>query len=221
MRRYMEARYIPYIRTRQRRAIGRSIPVRGRMQNAAIFIRYILCLVCLILTLCNIVNKYNNAVLTVTENSIITLINDYIDSCVINAKNSFSDNDFIEILNNRDSRTFSIKNDVVDANNMALVLSESILSELKNMDRKIIKKNSGGIIENGILASIVVNAPIRVVPIGKIDVTPEFTIEESVKNQKVHRLKMNISVKIKIIFPFHREEKHINRVITVSETIIP
>lgn len=220
MRRYMDARYIPYIRTRYREPAGRSIPAGAFFRDSVVFIRYILCIACLVLTLINIGNKYKSAVLTITESHIMNIINEHIDNGVARAKSSFRESDFI-VINNRGEKVLSVKNDVLNAGELALALSESILAELKNIEHKLLKRNFGGIMENGMLASLVINAPIRIVPVGKVSVTPEFSTENSKENQKVHRLSMEISVKIKILFPFHREERQINRVFVISETIIP
>ncbi|NLY18117.1 MAG: hypothetical protein GX045_04015 [Clostridiaceae bacterium] len=220
MRKYMESRYIPYIRTRYRETSGRCFQVRAHIQNALVFVRYIMCMVFLILTLCNIYNKYNNAASAVIENNIISIVNECIDNEVIKARKSFRENDFLIISKNRNGKVLSVKNDVIGANEFALALSENILSGLENTDNNKIKKNFGGIMENGILASFIMNAPVRIVPTGKVNVTPEFSMENAGENQKVHRLKMEISVKIKIFLPFHRVERRIERVFIVSETII-
>lgn len=221
MRRHMEFRYIPYIKVRYRTRAGRSIPMRSYYRNAMAYIRCILCIACLILSLNNIARKYETAVLNVTESNIISLIDDYIDKGVLITKNSFRENDLIKMIRNSDGKIISIKNDVVNANILASVVSENILSELKSIKPQKKNRYTGGIIENGILNSFLMYVPHKIIPVGKVNVTPEFTVENLGSNQIMHRLKIETSVKIRIIFPFHREEKLIKRVIILFETIIP
>ncbi|MDD4295486.1 MAG: sporulation protein YunB [Ruminiclostridium sp.] len=223
MRRYTEARYIPYVRVRYRTRSGRSFPVKVSFQDIAIFMRYIMCIVCLILTLSNLVNKFNTVASSISENNVVDCINDCIDRGVPDTKKSYMNDDFIIIQKSSDNRVLSIKNDVANANWLASALSDRIFSDINNIERKNMKvytDSSGIFFENGILSSLMMKIPYKVVPDGKVNVTPEFTVENLNTNQKIHRLKMNISVKIKIIFPFYRKEKLINRVIVISETII-
>jgi len=223
MRRYTEARYIPYVRVRYRTRSSRSYPVKVSVQDIAIFVRYIMCIVCLVLTLSNIGNKFNAVASSITENNVADCINDYIDRGVLETKKSYKDDDFIIIQKNSDDRVLSIKNDVANANLLASVLSDRIFSGIKSIERKNMKMYSdsiGDFFENGILTSLMMNIPYKIVLVGKVNVIPEFTAENLNANQKIHRLKMNTSVKIKIIFPFYRKEKLIDRVIVISETII-
>ncbi len=220
MRRFMDSRYIPYIRVRHRKAPMRSIPVKAHYKNAMVYIRYILCLICLFLTFSNAVNKYCVEVSNIANNNVCSFVEDYIDKAIATAKKGYSEYDLIKVFKNTEGKMLSVKNDVIMANELSLTLSEEILATIKRIENKKIKMYSGSYFENGIFASLILHIPHRIVPVGKIVVTPEFTMEETDSNQVIHRLKMEASIRIKILFPFYKEEKHITKSIIVSETII-
>lgn len=220
MRKYSEARYIPYIRVRQKSVSRGKIPANAYFGNIIVSIRNLLCAACLVLTLINAGNKLDLIFSGIIENNAVEIVNEFIDKGIYNAKNYYIGNDFFVISQNTDSQLISVKNDVMEAKLFASVLSECIYNEIKAMEHVKYRNITPAISENGLLASVLIKIPYRIVSMGKVKVTPVFSVEKNGFNQTIHRLEMDISLNIGINISLLRKQKFIRKIILISETVI-
>jgi len=220
MRKYSYNRYMPYMRVR-----FRSHPCTGYANNTfirdfAIFFRIIICIACLVAAISSIGNNFYAAVENISEYKAAQLVNEYIDLGILSASSLFADKSFVEVIYDKYGKVTSIETNGIEINRFASVLSESIQKEIKKREYEKIKVPLGSIAGNKLLASFGFSIPYRIIPDGKVSVSPQSVFEDAGINQTVHKLKMNVSVKVKILFPLMNREETIDREVIVSETVI-
>jgi len=220
MRKYSYERYMPYMRARIRSNPRLKYVNSSLICEFAVFFRIVLFAACLLAAISSIGKNFYNAVENISEYKAAQLVNEYIDHGVLSASSLFDGKSFVKVIYNKDGMVTSVETDGIEVNRFASLLSESILKEIKEREYEKIKVPLGSVTGKNLLSSLGFSIPYRVIPSGKVSVTPQSVFQEAGINQTVHKLKMNVSVKVKILFPFIDREETINREIIVSETVI-
>lgn len=220
MRRDAQARYSPYLRVRYRtRQFGsvRSIPAARRF---VLMIRFILCVAGFVFALNGMTDHFRGAVQNICEYKVSQLVSEYIDKGVMQATSLYPDKSFVHVGRNPQGHVTSVETDAIEVNRFAAVLSENILQEMQKREREKIKAPLGAFTGNGLLSALGFSIPYRIIPAGKVTVSPVSGFDHSGINQTVHRLQMEVSVNVRILFPLMKREEVVKRTVIVSETVI-
>lgn len=220
MRKYSYDRYMPYIRARYRSHPRMNIINNTSIRDFALFFRIIICAVCLVAAINSLGKNFYDAVGNISEYKAAQLVNEYIDNGVLSASSLYQGKSFVTVGYNRDGMVTSVETDGIEVNRFASILSESIQMEIKEREHEKIEVPLGSVTGIKLLSSFGFTIPYRIIPAGKVLVTPQSVFEDAGINQTVHKLKMNVSVKVKILFPLINREEKIDREIVVSETVI-
>ncbi len=220
MRRYTDTRYIPYLRTRYKAHVRWNAPVGTCIRDLILLLRFIIFITCVIFALNSFGKNFFSAVQNVSEYKTAQLVNEYIDNGVLEATNLYQEHCFAFVEYNTDGGVSSLETNAISINQFAAHLSDSILKQIKRNENVKIKAPLGALSGNGLLSSLGFSVPYRIVPSGKITVAPKSSFESAGINQTVHRLNMEVSVKVKILFPILGKEEEIKRNILISETVI-
>lgn len=218
MKRCSYGRYIPYVRIRykSRAKVLNSASIR----NFFCFLKVIICLSCLIAVINRAAGSFHAAVENICEYKAARLVNEYIDYGVLSASDLFEGKSFVSVNYGTDGTVRSVETDGVEVNRFASVLSESIQKEIEARKYEKITVPLGAVTGTVLLSSSGISVPFRIIPEGKVQVTPESVFHDAGINQTIHKLKMNVSVRVKILFPLVNREERIDREIIVSETVI-
>lgn len=220
MRKYSYDRYIPYIRTRYRYRTGLSVQAEAFIRKLTVLFRIVICVIFLAAAFGGIGKNFSEAVDNISEYKAAQLVNEYIDRGVLSASEQYQQKNFVLVGYNSDGTVTSVEVDAIEVNRFAALLSESIQKEIKEREHEKIKVPLGSVTGKKLLSSLGLSIPYRIIPEGKVSVTPESVFQDVGINQTVHKLKMNVSVKVKILFPLVNKEESIDREIIVSETVI-
>lgn len=220
MKRYSYNRYVPYLRTRY---INRSrFRADGylHIRNIAVFIRLILCVLCFIATMNSVSKNFLTAVDNIVEYKAAQLVNEYIDNGIMSASKSFQDKKFIDIGFRNDGSITSVETNAIEVNRYASKISECIQEKITEREHEKIKVPLGSVTGNKILSSLGLSVPYRIISGSKVSVTPSSVFFDAGMNQTLHQLKMNVTVKVEVLFPMLRKEDVLSRDVIVSETVI-
>lgn len=220
MRRYTDARYDPYIRTRIRCGAGLRFRVKPAVIGFVRLARSVLCLFCLVIALNGMLNNFQEAIEKICEYKVAQLVNEYIDRAVLEATAVYPEKDLVEVVRNPQGKVTSVETDAMGVNRFAALLSESILRQLKEKETEEIKAPFGALSGNGLLSSMGFSIPCRIIPAGKVTVSPLSGFSDAGMNQTVHRLQMDVSVYVRILFPLMKREEAVKRTVIISETVI-
>lgn len=220
MKRYLYGRYMPYIRIRYRKKPRPILFGNAFLHDFAYFLRILLSIVFLIAAFGKLSANFSAAVENICEYKAAHLVNDYIDRGVLAATFAFQDRNFVSVAYNKDGTVASIETNGIEINRFASVLSESIQNEIKSREHERIKVPLGSATGVKLLSSYGFSIPFRIISAGKVKVVPVSQFHDAGINQTVHKLKMNVSVNVKILFPLAAREEKIEREIIVSETVI-
>lgn len=220
MRRYTQARYAPYLRVRGRTPQFGSVRLIPAVRNFVLLLRFVLCVVCFVFALNGMTDHFRGAVENICEYKAAQLVGEYIDRGVLQATSLYPEKNFVHIERSPQGQVTSVETDAIEVNRFAAVLSESILKEMQKREREIIKAPLGAFTGNGLLSALGFSIPYRVVPAGKVTIAPVSGFDHSGINQTVHRLQIEVSVNIRILFPLMKREESVKRTIILSETVI-
>lgn len=220
MRRYMQDRYAPYLRVRYKTHQGGSIRSNPQFRSFALMLRFVLFVACFVFALNGMTDRFRDAVENICEYKVSQLVSEYIDRGVLNATDQYSDISFVHVARNPEGNVTSVETDAIEVNRFAAVLSESILEEIKNREHDKIEAPLGALTGNGLLSSLGFSVPYRIIPVGKVTVSPISSFDDSGYNQTIHRLQMEVSVNVRILFPLMKREEAVKRTVIVSETVI-
>lgn len=221
MRRFTEARYVPYLRTRYRPRRRWNAQVNTSVRDFGIFLRFVMFIAFLVVAVNGIGNHFKTAVENVGEYKVSELVNEYIDRGVLKATGAYRDKSFITVGRGGDGKVVSVETNTMEVNRFAAELSECILEEIKSREHEKIKIPLGAIKGgNSLLSSFGFTVSYRIVPAGKVTVIPGSELENAGINQTIHRLTMEVSVQVRVLFPFIKKEDEIKRNVLVSETVI-
>lgn len=220
MKRFTEARYIPYLRTRYRTRVHYGVPMGMAIKEFFFFFRIVVCITCLVLTIRSASGHFYEAVKNTSEYQAVQLMNTYIDDGVLKTTSNYDDNIFIHIGKNNKGQVISVETNTMEVNRFAAQLSENILEGIKQNEKVRIKAPIGSSSGSGLFSSFGFFIPYRIVPAGKVYVKPESIFKSAGINQTVHRLKMKVIVEVKILFPLMGKVEKMERDILISETVI-
>lgn len=220
MKKYAYERYMPYIRTRYRNRSRINVSNGTFKRDFALLFRMFICISFLIATIGSIGKNFYAAVENISEYKAAHLVNEYIDSGVLSTSKQYQGKSFVSVGYNKDGMVTSVETDSIEVNRFASLLSENIQEEMKAREYEKIKVPLGSVTGNKLLSSLGLSIPYRIIPQGKVLVTPQSVFTAAGINQTVHQLKMDVSVKVRILFPLIAKEEKINREIIVSETVI-
>ncbi|NLK69148.1 MAG: sporulation protein YunB [Clostridiaceae bacterium] len=218
MKKYYYARYVPYLRTRyiNRHRSNASVHIR----NFTAFVRLIICILCFIATINGICNNFYNAVDNIVEYKASQLVNEYIDNGVLSASALFHDKKFISVGYRNDGSVTSVETNAIEVNSYASIISDNIQKRIKETEHEKIKVPLGSVTGKKLLSSLGLSIPYRIIPASKVSVIPNSVFLDAGMNQTLHQLRMNVTVKVNILFPIISREEIISRDVIVSETVI-
>jgi sporulation protein YunB len=165
------------------------------------------------------VKNFHSASESICEYKVSQLVNEYIDLGVLKTT-GFSSDSFVIVSRNPEGQVTSVETNTMEVNRFAAVLSENILKEIKERQEDKIKAPVGAFTGNGLLSSLGFFISYRVIPEGKVTVSPSSFFDNAGINQTVHRLQMDVLVDVKILFPMMKREERVNRTVIISETVI-
>ncbi|AGC68365.1 sporulation protein YunB [Thermoclostridium stercorarium subsp. stercorarium DSM 8532] len=220
MRKYLYREYMPYIRKRYRNRYRINTLNSMRIRDFIRFFRLVACILLFSAAISKVLNNFYASVEKVCEFKAAQLVNEYIDYGVMSASSEFKGRNFVSVSYNGDGKVTSVETDGMEINRFASVLSENIQKEISGRESETITVPLGSVTGSKLLSSFGFSIPFRIVPSGKVKVMPESSFHASGINQTVHRLKMNVYVKVRILFPITDREEEINRELIVSETVI-
>ncbi len=220
MRRYTQARYSPYLRVHYKTRQGGGIRSNPQIRNFALMLRFVLFVVCFVFALNGMTDHFRGAVENICEYKVSQLVSEYIDSGVLQATSLYPDKSFVHVARNPEGHVTSVETDAIEVNRFAAALSESILDEIKKREKDEIQAPLGVLTGNGLLSSLGFSVPYRIIPAGKVTVSPSSGFDDSGINQTIHRLQMEVSVNVRILFPLMKREETVKRTVIVSETVI-
>ena len=190
MRRYTDARYVPYIRTRYRTRPVRNVRANLYVRSFLLLLRSIICVVCFVCAFSSGVKNFHSASESICEYKVSQLVNEYIDLGVLKTT-GFSSDSFVIVSRNPEGQVTSVETNTMEVNRFAAVLSENILKEIKERQEDKIKAPVGAFTGNGLLSSLGFFISYRVIPEGKVTVSPSSFFDNAGVNQTVHRLQMD------------------------------
>jgi len=220
MKRYLHSRYMPYIRTRYSSYPRTNFVSNTFLRNFSQFFRLILCIAFIVAALGKFINNFSEAVENICEYKAAQLVNEYIDYGVLAASSLFQERNFVSVVYNNDGTVTSIETDGIEVNRFASLISESIQKEIISREHEKITVPLGSVTGVKLLSAFGFSIPFRIIPAGKVKVIPESLFYDGGINQTVHKLKMNVSVNVRILFPMAAREEKIEREIIVAETVI-
>lgn len=220
MRRFTSTRYVPYLRTRCNVKSRWNTNVRTSVRSFTLFLRLLLCMLCFAFAMSGMIKNFHTAVENISEYKAAQLVGEYIDEGVLAVTDDYFESDFVHIGRNGDGQVTSVETNSIEINRFAASLSESILNAIKEKEHEKIKAPLGTITGTGLLSSVGLSVPYRIIPMGKVTVSPVSSFEDAGINQTIHRLQMEVSVKVRILFPMTKKEEEVKRTVLVSETVI-
>ncbi len=220
MRRSTQARYAPYLRVRYRKRQYGSVRSYPQVRNFILMLRFALCVVCFVFAVNGMTDHFRAAVENICEYKVSQLVSEYIDRGVLQATELYPVKSFVHVARNPQGQITSVETDAIEVNRFAVNLSESILEEIKKRERDEIEAPLGVLTGNGLLSALGFSVPYRIMPVGKVTVSPSSGFDHSGINQTVHRLQMEVSVNVRILFPLMKREESVKRTVIVSETVI-
>lgn len=220
MRRFTQTRYAPYLRVRYRTRQYGSVRSNPRVRNFVLMLRFVLCVVCFVFAVNGMTDHFRGAVENICEYKVSQLVSEYIDRGVLQATSQYPEKSFVHVARDPQGNVTSVETDAIEVNRFAAVLSESILEEIKNREQDKIEAPLGSLTGNGLLSSLGFSIPYRIIPAGKVTVSPVSGFDDSGINQTIHRLQMEVSVNVRILFPLMKREEAVKRTVIVSETVI-
>ncbi len=220
MRRLTQASYAPYLRERSRtRQVG-GIRTNPKARSIVLLLRFILCVVCFIYAVNGVSDNFRAAVENICDYKASQLVIEYIDKGVLQATKLYPEKNFVYVARNTQGHVTSVETDAIEVNRFAAVLSESILEEIQKRENDKIKVPLGAFTGKGLISSLGFSIPYRIIPAGKVTVSPASGFDASGINQTIHRLQMDVEVSVRILFPLMKREEIIKRTVIVSETVI-
>lgn len=220
MRKYAQARYIPYLRVRCRTRQRGSVRSMPSARNFILMLRFVLCVVCFVFALNGMTDHFREALENICEYKVSQLVSEYIDRGVLQATSLYPEKSFVHIGRNQQGQVTSVETDAIEVNRFAAVLSENILQEIQKREREKIKAPLGAFTGSSLLSSLGFSVPYRIIPAGKVTVSPVSGFEHTGINQTVHRIQMEVTVNVRILFPLIKREEVVKRTVIVSETVI-
>lgn len=220
MRRHMQAKYASYLRMRFRDRPSRSLRSYPQVRSFILFVRFILCSFCFVAALNGMTNHFQEAVQNICEYKVAQLVNEYIDKGVMEATSLYPQKSFVAVSKNPAGQVVSVETDALAVNRFAAVLSDSILKEIKAREHEKIMAPLGALTGSGLLSSLGVSVPYRIIPMGKVTVSPVSGFDDSGINQTIHRLQLEVETKVQILFPLMKREETVRRTLILSETVI-
>ncbi len=220
MRRYMQARYAPYLRVRYKTHQGGGIRFNPQFGSFALMLRFVLFAVGFVFALNGMTDHFREAVENICEYKVSQLVSEYIDRGVLNVADHYSEKSFVHVTRNPEGEVTSVETDAIEVNRFAAFLSDNILKEIKSREHEKIEAPLGALTGNDLLSSLGFSVPYRIIPAGKVTVSPISSFDDSGYNQTIHRLQMEVSVNVRILFPLMKREEAVKRTVIVSETVI-
>lgn len=220
MKRYSEVRYSPYLRMRCRTRRGGSIRSYPQFRSFILLLRFIVTLVCFVVALNGMTDHFREAVQNICEYKASQLVNEYIDRGVLETTSLYPQKSFVVVSRNSEGQVTSVETDAIEVNRFAAILSDKILKEIKAREHERIKAPAGALTGNDLLSSLGFSVAYRIIPAGKVTVSPNSAFDDSGINQTIHRLQMEVEVHVKILFPLMKKEETVKRTVILSETVI-
>lgn len=214
MRRCMEPRYVPYLRTRYSRPGNAFIP------RFVIIARLVVFIICFIVYISGTAVKFYKVLENIGRRKAIQLVNECIDSGIMSASEKYPSNGFIKYEKTNMGMVAVVETSAIDINNYAAFVCDNIRNEISKKQNQRIEIPIREITGRRFPVPSGLSIPIRVEPVGTIAVKPESVFESNEMNKTVHRMNMKVNIRVKILFPFITDEKEITRDILISEMII-
>lgn len=214
MRRYLEPRYVPYLRTRHIR------PRNAYLPRFVILARSVVCVICFFVFICSAAVKFYKALENTGNEKAIQLVNECIGNSILSASAKYPADSFLKVEKTNKGTVASIEASAVNINNYTAYVCNNINEEISKKQNQRIEISIQEITGRSFLIPSGLSIPIRVEPVGTVTVKPESVFEYNEMNKAVHRLNMIVNIRIKILFPILSREEEITRYIPISEMVI-
>jgi len=214
MRRYMEPKYVPYLRTRYRQ------PRKAYLPRFCILLRLVVFIISFVILISGAAVKFYKALENTGIRKAIQLVNECIDSSILSASLKYPENDFLEVEKTSRGGVAAIETSAKNINNYTACVYDGILNEISKKQNQKIEVSVKEITGRSFLMPSGLSIPIKIEPVGTIIIKPESVIEYNEMNKAVHRLNMKVNIRIRILLPFISKEEEITRDILISEIII-
>ncbi|NLM27709.1 MAG: hypothetical protein GX211_05965 [Clostridiaceae bacterium] len=214
MRRCMEPRYVPYLRTRYNRSGNAYLP------RFVVIARLFAFIACFIVFISSASVKFYKALESTGNKKAIQLVNEFIDNSILSASAKYPVNGFLEVEKTNKGEVTSIKTSAVEINSYTAYVCDYINEEISKKQNQRINISIHEITGRSLLLPSGLSIPIKVEPVGTVKVKPETVSEYNEMNKTVHRLNMKVKIRFKILFPLFYKEEEIIRDILISEIVI-
>lgn len=214
MRRYMEPRYVPYLRTRHIRPRSSYFPRFVIIARLAVFV------ICFVVFISSAAVKFYKALENTGNQKAIQLVNECIDNSILSDSVKYPVNSFFKVEKTNKGGVASVETSAVNINNYVANVCDNINDEISKKQNQKIEIPIHEITGRSFLVPSGLSIPIRIEPVGTVTVKPESVFEYNEMNKIVHRLNMKVNIRIKILFPIIYREEEITRDILISEIII-
>ncbi|HEY8499363.1 MAG TPA: sporulation protein YunB, partial [Clostridia bacterium] len=195
MRRYMEPRYVSYLRTRHIRSGKAYLP------RFVILVRFAAFVLCFFVFICSAAVKFYKALENTGNEKAVQLVNECINNSILSASAKYPADGFLKVEKTNKGGVAAIETSAVNINSYIAYVCDNINDEISKKQNQKIKIPIHEIAGRSILVPSNLSIPIRIEPVGEVLIEPESVFEYNEMNKTVHRLNMKVNIKIKILFP--------------------
>jgi len=153
----------------------------------------------------------------------VTNVNAAVEKIIADTVESEIDTDFENIITfekDIDGRINAVKTNIITANKLKSRLSVAVLEKIGQITESEVSIPIGSLSGNLFLSGRGPLIPVKTVPIGSVSANLESRFENGGINQTLHRIMLEIKVRMNIILPSEAVETEIAVSVIVSETVI-
>ena len=152
------------------------------------------------------------------ENAVGRKINEAVEHAI--SGGTVETDSIISFEKDADGKINAVKTNIMTANRLKSSIALAILEEVTSITEKEIAVPVGSLTESNFLSGRGPRIPVRIIPVGSVRTELESRFETGGINQTIHRIFLEITVKMKILLPQETVITDVSESVVVAETVI-
>ena len=152
------------------------------------------------------------------ENAVGRKINEAVERAI--SGGTVETDSIISFEKDADGKINAVKTNIRTANRLKSSIALAILDEVTAITEKEIAVPVGSLTESNFLSGRGPRIPVRIIPVGSVRTELESRFETGGINQTIHRIFLEITVKLKILLPRETVITDVSESVVVAETVI-
>ena len=198
-------------------------PIKKRKSLKKVKIRFLIIIICtLIIFIFYSINKnLSPTIIAVADSELRARTLDIINTNIQTIYDEeFKDIDLVSVEKDSNDKIVMVKADTVRLNTLATKISLKGQDELEKMGKVGFKIPLGYVSKVSILSYLGPDIIVKMIPIGRVEVSYESIFESAGINQTRLKIYMNVKSTMQIILPFESRDLEVVNNVPVCETII-